>query len=74
LRSEGTKYACGHYIIERKTGKVDCNNDRCTKSVRHRNPCPNCTCERYYGPDAKETITSVSKNFCPECSPWYKGR
>ncbi|KAI0930316.1 hypothetical protein AcW1_009044 [Taiwanofungus camphoratus] len=72
LITEGTKYGCGHYIIERKTGKIDCNNPYCTFSVRHRNPCVNCTCERFYGPDAKETVLAVRPEFCPECKPWYQ--
>lgn len=73
LLTEGTKYICGHYIIERRVGKVDCEDSHCTKSIRHPRPCHNCSCEKYYGPDAKETVTSVSKTFCPECSPWYNG-
>ncbi|GBE81083.1 hypothetical protein SCP_0308080 [Sparassis crispa] len=74
LTTEGTKYGgCGHYIITVKTGKIDCNNPYCVHSQRHRTPCHNCACEKFYGPDASETVTSFSRDYCPECRPWYKG-
>ncbi|KAI0930317.1 hypothetical protein AcV5_007067 [Taiwanofungus camphoratus] len=69
LITEGTKYGCGHYIIERKTGKIDCNNPYCTFSVRHRNPCVNCTCERVRG-----AIIRVLLALTPSVSVLRAGR
>ncbi|KAI0371033.1 hypothetical protein BV20DRAFT_206456 [Pilatotrama ljubarskyi] len=74
LETEGTKYGCGHYIITRKLRKIDCESQWCYHSRRHRNPCHNCSCDRYYGPDASETITAVRPEFCPECYPFYSQR
>ncbi|OCH85809.1 hypothetical protein OBBRIDRAFT_283706 [Obba rivulosa] len=73
LETEGTKYICGHYIITKKLCKHDCWNPRCIHSASHPNPCHNCQCDRYLGPDLKETVTASSRDFCPECKPWYRG-
>lgn len=72
LITDGYKYSCGHYIIEHKLSKIDCDNQYCIYSKRHRNPCLNCSCDRFYGPDASETVLGVRKDFCPECKPWYR--
>ncbi|KZT71033.1 hypothetical protein DAEQUDRAFT_764257 [Daedalea quercina L-15889] len=74
LHTEGYKYACGHYIIENKKAKVDCGSPWCVHSRKHRTPCPNCACEKYYGPDASETVLGLRPGFCPECRPWYKNQ
>ncbi|KAH9858630.1 hypothetical protein C2E23DRAFT_880092 [Lenzites betulinus] len=74
LETEGTKYGCGHYIITKKLRKLDCENQWCIHSVMHRNPCHGCACDRYFGPDASETITAVRPEFCPECYPYYSKR
>ncbi|THH18469.1 hypothetical protein EUX98_g8951 [Antrodiella citrinella] len=75
LETEGTKYACGHYAITRKLRKIDCNLDTCIHSRRHHMPCYNCDYhEKFLGPDAKETVTAYSKDFCDQCSVWYKSR
>ncbi|KZT26736.1 hypothetical protein NEOLEDRAFT_1062416, partial [Neolentinus lepideus HHB14362 ss-1] len=71
--SEGTKYGCGHYVVTRKVRKLDCGNQYCIHSIRHPNPCPNCQCDRYYGPDAKETVTKTTTDYCSECHYWYRG-
>ncbi|KAL7281199.1 hypothetical protein ACG7TL_004507 [Trametes sanguinea] len=63
-----------HYIITRKLRKIDCENQWCFHSRRHRNPCHNCQCDRYFGPDASETVTAVRPEFCPECYPYYSQR
>ncbi|KAL4244007.1 hypothetical protein ABKN59_010677 [Abortiporus biennis] len=76
LETEGTKYACGHYVITKKLRKVDCYSPYCIHSARHKNPCPDCSHhEKFLGPDLKETVTCVSKEFCDQCQYWYqKGR
>ncbi|KAI0743904.1 hypothetical protein C8Q80DRAFT_1272532 [Daedaleopsis nitida] len=74
LETEGTKYGCGHYIITKKLRKIDCENAFCYNSRRHRNPCHDCMCDRYFGPDASETITAVRSEFCPECYPYFGQR
>ncbi|KDQ53482.1 hypothetical protein JAAARDRAFT_425687 [Jaapia argillacea MUCL 33604] len=73
LETEGTKYGCGHYVVTRKVRKIDCRSQYCINSVKHSNPCPGCQCERYFGPDAKETVTAVSKEYCDQCHYWYRG-
>ncbi|EIW63113.1 uncharacterized protein TRAVEDRAFT_43419 [Trametes versicolor FP-101664 SS1] len=72
LDTEGTRYFCGHYIITKKLRKHDCQSPWCWNSIRHRCP-PNsgCSCDRYFGPDANETVTEVSPDFCPECAPHF---
>ncbi|KAF9566760.1 hypothetical protein CPC08DRAFT_82584 [Agrocybe pediades] len=73
--SEGTMYGCGHYIITRKVAKEDCQNRWCVNSVKHpQNGCGACpNCKRYYDPDASETITGRSTEYCHECEYWFKG-
>ncbi|KAF9475547.1 hypothetical protein BDN70DRAFT_813977, partial [Pholiota conissans] len=72
---EGTMHGCGHYIITRKVRKDDCNDRFCIFSARH--PEANCVhcpeCKRYFGPDASETITLRTPEYCRECEYWYKG-
>ncbi|KAI0728179.1 hypothetical protein C8Q72DRAFT_885692 [Fomitopsis betulina] len=74
LHTEGYKYACGHYIIENKRAQVDCGSPWCVHSRKHRMPCHNCACEKYFGPDASETVLGLRPGFCPECRPWYKNQ
>ncbi|CAL1707540.1 unnamed protein product [Somion occarium] len=72
LHTEGTKYGCGHYVITRKVSKIDCNNPYCALSRAHRNPCHGCMHDHYYGPDASETITARTSEFCDECHAYWK--
>ncbi|KAH9940507.1 uncharacterized protein BXZ73DRAFT_98934 [Epithele typhae] len=71
LDTEGAKYDCGHYIITRKLRKIDCESPYCYNSRRHPNPCPGCSCDRYFGPDASEKVIAVYRGYCPECAPYY---
>ncbi|KAF9460700.1 hypothetical protein BDZ94DRAFT_878651 [Collybia nuda] len=74
LDTEGTHYACGHYVITRKLEKHDCNNKYCTQSKLHPPDCRSCpNCARYVGPDLKETTTCESRSWCPQCDYWYNG-
>ncbi|KIM69219.1 hypothetical protein SCLCIDRAFT_104098, partial [Scleroderma citrinum Foug A] len=73
LSSEGTKYGCGHYRVTRKVRKIDCNSPYCTHSVRHPPSCLDCHCERYLGPDRKETITLTTPDYCSFCQYWHQG-
>ncbi|KAI6026258.1 hypothetical protein PISMIDRAFT_674380 [Pisolithus microcarpus 441] len=73
LETEGTKYGCGHYQVTRKVRKIDCNSPYCTHSIRHSPNCLDCHCERYLGPDLKETITFTTTNYCASCQYWFKG-
>ncbi|KAF8161098.1 hypothetical protein B0H34DRAFT_366145 [Crassisporium funariophilum] len=75
LHTEGTQHGCGHYIITRKVMKEDCLSRFCINSNYHQeNNCPHCpNCKRYFDPDAKETITVRSPEFCRECEYWFKG-
>jgi hypothetical protein len=29
---------------------------------------------QFYGPDAKEVITAVSREYCTTCHMWYRGQ
>ncbi|EIM81248.1 uncharacterized protein STEHIDRAFT_66971 [Stereum hirsutum FP-91666 SS1] len=71
--SEGTKYGCGHYVITKKLRKIDCNNSHCSYSRRHPSNCSPCQCEKFLGPDAAETITARTEEYCSECHYWYRG-
>jgi len=76
LETEGTKYGCGHYKVTKKVAKIDCKNQWCTHSVYHLPNCANCEegrCERFFGPDAKETITLEVPDYCNHCQYWFKG-
>ncbi|KIO09961.1 hypothetical protein M404DRAFT_13842 [Pisolithus tinctorius Marx 270] len=57
----------------RKVRKIDCNSRYCTNSIRHSPDCGDCHCERYFGPDVKETITFTTPQYCPSCQYWFKG-
>ncbi|KIL66203.1 hypothetical protein M378DRAFT_75602, partial [Amanita muscaria Koide BX008] len=72
--SEGVLHGCGHYVITKRVGKIDCLNPYCIYSKNHVENCPHCpTCKRYYGPDARETVTLQTKEYCNECKWWYQG-
>ncbi|KDR75889.1 hypothetical protein GALMADRAFT_512444 [Galerina marginata CBS 339.88] len=74
LHTEGTQHGCGHYIITRKVAKEDCRSKYCINSDRHPDNCPSCpNCKRYFEPDATETITKKTPDYCPECEYWFKG-
>lgn len=73
LETEGTKYGCGHYVITKKVCKLDCNNRYCIWSSLHPPSCHPCLCEKFLGPDAKETVTLRSEQYCSECHYWYRG-
>ncbi|KAG2059024.1 hypothetical protein BDR06DRAFT_949650 [Suillus hirtellus] len=72
LETEGTKFGCGHYKVTRKLKKIDCYNQYCIHSVYHPRNCPDCHCERYFGPDARETITHRTADYCVSCQYWFK--
>ncbi|KAG9316354.1 hypothetical protein JVU11DRAFT_2387 [Chiua virens] len=72
LETEGTKYGCGHYIATRKVRKIDCGSPYCVHSNRHPRNCSDSHCERYLGPDSKETITLTTPEYCPSCKYWFK--
>ncbi|KAF9244908.1 hypothetical protein BU15DRAFT_85753 [Melanogaster broomeanus] len=69
LETEGTKYGCG----TRKVKKIDCGSPYCVHSARHPRNCADCHCELYLGPDAKETITFTTPDYCASCQYWFKG-
>ncbi|KAH9061259.1 hypothetical protein EDB87DRAFT_1560406, partial [Lactarius vividus] len=74
--SEGTKYGCGHYVITKKLRKIDCGNRYCVWSIAHPQPasaCQPCYCEKFFGPDAKETVTASTPEYCSDCHYWYRG-
>ncbi|EGN99769.1 hypothetical protein SERLA73DRAFT_179966 [Serpula lacrymans var. lacrymans S7.3] len=73
LETEGTKYGCGHYKVTKKVRKLDCMSPYCIHSSRHPSYCPDCHCDRFFGPDAKETITLTTKEYCTSCQYWFKG-
>ncbi|KIM40126.1 hypothetical protein M413DRAFT_73871, partial [Hebeloma cylindrosporum] len=72
--SEGTHHGCGHYIITRKVAREDCRTKYCMNSDLHMQNCPHCpNCKRYFDPDASETVTLKTPEWCPECTYWYLG-
>ncbi|KAI9463652.1 hypothetical protein BJY52DRAFT_1115651, partial [Lactarius psammicola] len=74
--SEGTKYGCGHYVITKKLRKIDCGNRYCVWSIAHPQPasvCQPCYCDKFFGPDAKETVTANTHEYCSDCHYWYRG-
>ncbi|KAF8844690.1 hypothetical protein BDN67DRAFT_671923 [Paxillus ammoniavirescens] len=73
LETEGTKYGCGHYKPTRKVKQIDCGSPYCVHSVHHPRSCMDCHCERYLGPDLKETITYRTAEYCASCQYWFKG-
>ncbi|KAI9442234.1 hypothetical protein H4582DRAFT_1927259 [Lactarius indigo] len=76
LETEGTKYGCGHYVITKKLRKIDCGNRYCVWSIAHPQPasvCQPCICEKFFGPDAKETVTASTPEYCSDCHYWYRG-
>ncbi|OAX42261.1 hypothetical protein K503DRAFT_710915 [Rhizopogon vinicolor AM-OR11-026] len=72
LETEGTKYGCGHYKVTRKIRKLDCHSQYCIHSMYHPHNCPDCHCEQYFGPDARETITLRTPKYCASCEYWFQ--
>ncbi|KAF8472913.1 hypothetical protein DFH94DRAFT_142868 [Russula ochroleuca] len=72
LETEGTKYGCG----TKKLRRIDCNNRYCVWSKAHPQPvnlCQPCYCDKFFGPDAKETVTASTPDYCSDCHYWYRG-
>ncbi|KAI9459084.1 hypothetical protein F5148DRAFT_1276825 [Russula earlei] len=65
-------YGCG----TKKLRKIDCNNRYCVWSIAHPQPvslCQPCYCDKFFGPDAKETVTASTPEYCSDCHYWYRG-
>ncbi|VDB95103.1 unnamed protein product [Peniophora sp. CBMAI 1063] len=73
LDTEGTQHGCGHYVITKKLRKNDCGSRWCAASVAHPKDCRNCQCDKFLGPDASETITCRTDEYCSTCHYWYRG-
>ncbi|KAH9978758.1 hypothetical protein BGW80DRAFT_1280760 [Lactifluus volemus] len=73
LETEGTKHGCGHYVITKKLRKIDCGNRYCVWSIDHPKLCHPCYCDKFFGPDAKETVTASTPEYCSDCDYWYRG-
>ncbi|KIM36565.1 hypothetical protein M413DRAFT_20506 [Hebeloma cylindrosporum] len=65
--SEGTRWAkCGHFQRHMVVAILDCNSQRCTKSVYHPSNCRLPTCVNIFNTEIQRDVDRVDE-YCFAC-------